>query len=67
MARSGFIDGVEDMMADAERMDAADTGRINLVQQDSIRMLASSFDFSPEDIAAHLQIELDSVLKILAE
>ncbi|MCZ7862652.1 hypothetical protein O9X98_14850 [Agrobacterium salinitolerans] len=67
MARPGYIDGVEDMMADAERLDSADRMRINLVQRDSIRMLFSKYSFSAEDIADYLQIELNQVQKILSE
>ncbi|MCY1241697.1 hypothetical protein D9M68_487310 [compost metagenome] len=66
MVRPGFVDGVEDMIADADRLDAADRGRINQVQRNSIVMLRTNYDFSAEDIADHLWIELDLVQEILA-
>ncbi len=65
MARPGYIDGVDDMLADAERLDAEQTDELNQVQVDMIEMLFRDLDFSVEDIAGHLAIEADDVQEIL--
>lgn len=65
MARPGYIDGVDDMLADAERLDAEQTDVLNQVQADMIEMLFRDLDFSVEDIAGHLGIEADDVQEIL--
>ena len=65
MARPGYIDGVDDMLADAERLDAEQTHVLNPVQSDMIEMLFRDLDFSVEDIAGHLGIETDDVQETL--
>lgn len=65
MARPGYIDGVVDMLADAERLDAEQTDVPDPVRSDMIEMLYCDFDFSVEDIAGHLGIETNDVQETL--
>ncbi len=65
MAKAGYIDGVDDMLADAERLDAEATHDLNRVQEDMIEMLFRDLGFSVEDIAEHLSLEGDQVQECL--
>lgn len=65
MARALYVDGVDDMLADAEKLDAQEMGTVNQVQSDMIQMLFHDHDFSAEDIADHLGLRFDQVQEIL--
>ncbi|UXS39488.1 hypothetical protein FY140_17105 [Agrobacterium tumefaciens] len=65
--RENFIDGADDMMADIDRLDHVNRNMIDPVQKDMIVMLFTRYDFSEQDVADHLAIEIDSVREVLAD
>ncbi|MBY3201321.1 hypothetical protein [Rhizobium laguerreae] len=65
--RRNFIDGADDMMADIDRLDDVNRSTIDAVQKDMIIMLFTDCEFSEEDVADYLSVEIDSVREVLAD